>query len=55
MSYIPSHAMPHAYVHEDDEEGNGAGKRQGAGRPSRGLMLGGAAALVGYLLYRALR
>jgi hypothetical protein len=50
MSYIPSHAMPHAYAHEEDE---GARHRGGA-KSSSALMIGGAA-LVGYLLYRVFR
>ncbi len=49
MSYIPSHAMPHAYVHEDEDEA--ARKRQ---PPSNALKIAGGA-LLGYLLYRALR
>jgi hypothetical protein len=51
MSYIPSHAMPHAYVHDEEEEGRG---RKAGAKPSNALLIGGAA-LVGYLLYRALR
>lgn len=50
MSYIPSHAMPHAYAHEEVE---GAGRVAGTKATST-LMIGGAA-LVGYLLYRAFR
>lgn len=46
MSYIPNHAMPHAYVHEEEET-------ETRKQPSA-LMIGGAA-LVGYLLYRILR
>lgn len=50
MSYIPSHAMPHAYAHEEDD---GAGRRAST-KSSSALMIGGAA-LVGYLLYRVFR
>ena len=52
MSYIPSHAMPHAYVHDEDESGESR-KRPAGSQPSA-LMIGGAA-LLGYLLYRAFR
>lgn len=51
MSYIPNHAVPHAYVHDEDEEER---SRKADWKPSNALMLGGAA-LAGYLLYRALR
>lgn len=47
MSYIPSHAMPHAYVHEDEAE---TAPRKG---PSALMIAGGA--LLGFLLYKALR
>jgi hypothetical protein len=53
VSYIPSHAMPHAYVHDDEDETE-RDRPEAGSRPSNALMLGGAA-LVGYLLYRALR
>lgn len=46
MSYIPSHAMPHTYVHEDKEET----PRE---RPNALVIAG--AALLGFLLYKALR
>lgn len=52
MSYIPSHAMPHAYVHDEDEQD--AGKcRAASGRPTTALVIGGA--VLGFLLFRALR
>lgn len=47
MSYIPSHAMPHAYVHEDEET---SPER----KPPSALMIAGGA-LLGLLLYKALR
>ena len=52
MSYIPSHAMPHAYVHDEDEDGEARQRRDA--QASTALKIGGAA-LVGWLLYRALR
>ena len=59
MSYIPSQAMPHAYVHEDadeDENRRDADRNRSAEGPrlSNGVMLGGAVVLT-YMLYRALR
>ena len=54
MSYIPSHAMPHAYVHDEDEEGSERRRREGDAGPSNALKIAGGA-LLGYLLYRALR
>ena len=45
MSYIPNHAMPHAYVHEEESEP----RKQ----PSALMIAGGA--LLGYLLFKALR
>ena len=52
MSYIPSHAMPHAYANDEDED-EAARKRRGE-QTTTALKIGGAA-LVGWLLYRALR
>lgn len=50
MSYIPSHAMPHAYVHDEED----AGKRRVAnGRPTTAMVIGGA--VLGFLLLKALR
>jgi hypothetical protein len=49
MSAIPSSAMPHAYVHDDEERED---TNAGSG-PSKGLLIGGAVAA--YLLYRILR
>ena len=46
MSYIPSHAMPHAYVHEEEESA--------PRKPPSALMIAGGA-LLGFLLYKALR
>ncbi len=54
MSYIPSHAMPHTFVHDEDEDTGERRQRAGDAGPSNALKIGGAA-LLGYLLYRALR
>lgn len=51
MSYIPSHAMPHAYVHEDDSPETR--RRTGPIAPTTALAIGGA--VLGYLLFKALR
>lgn len=53
MSYIPSHAMPHAYVH-DEEDGGTARRRSEGAMPSNALMIAGGA-LLGFLLYKVLR
>ena len=55
MSTIPSSAMPHTFVHEDDEEFGGKNKQANAAAsgPSAGTLIGGAVAA--YLLYRILR
>lgn len=53
MSYIPNHAMPHAYADDYEEGEEQRRERAPAAQPSA-LMIGGAA-LLGYLLYRALR
>jgi len=56
MSAIPSSAMPHTFVHEDDEEFSGAKKTDNdtdASSPSAGMLIGGA--IAAYLLYRVLR
>ena len=34
MSYIPSHAMPHAYVHEDEDGGEPDEEDDGGDEPS---------------------
>lgn len=47
MSYIPSHAMPHAYAHDEEEESPPP-------KASSALMIAGGA-LLGFLLYKALR
>lgn len=53
MSYIPSHAMPHAYVHESEDAATPR-TRSAIGEKATALMIGGAA-LLGYLLFRAVR
>jgi len=54
MSYIPSQAMPHAYVHDEDDTGETARThRRGEAGPSAGVIIGGA--IAGYLLYRLFR
>lgn len=50
MSSIPSSAMPHAYVHED-EDPDTADRAQW---PANGILIGGAA-VVAYFLYRIFR
>ena len=56
MSYIPSHAMPHTFAHEDEDyrEPGERKEPQAEANSSIGLKLAGAA-LAGFLLYRALR
>jgi hypothetical protein len=49
MSTIPNSAMPHAYVHDDEE----ADDDRRLGAPSAGLLIGGA--IAAYLLYKVLR
>lgn len=54
MSAIPSSAMPHTFVHEDDEEfGHPKKGHAEASAPSAGMLIGGA--IAAYLLYRVLR
>lgn len=57
MSAIPSSAMPHTFAHEGedlrDPHGGEVEEAETRGPPT-GLLLAGAA-LVGYLLFRALR
>mgnify|MGYP000563051489 CR=1 FL=1 len=53
MSYIPSHAMPHAYVHDEEDDGGARRQTEGA-RSSNALKIAGGA-LLGFLLYKALR
>lgn len=48
MSTIPNSAMPHAYVHVEDE-----GRRPEQAKASSGVLIGGA--IAAYLLYRFLR
>ena len=50
MSTIPSSAMPHAYVHDKDEER----ERTQLALPSPAVLVAGAVALL-YLIRRALR
>lgn len=54
MSYIPSHAMPHTYVHEDDRDENGRKRSEGGANLPTALKLVGAA-LAGLFVYRVLR
>ena len=49
MSTIPNSAMPHAYAHDEDDDG----KREAGSGPSAGLLIGGA--IAAYLLYKVLR
>ncbi|WP_168194206.1 hypothetical protein [Altererythrobacter sp. TH136] len=53
MSAIPSSAMPHAFVQEDDDP-SATERVENQGTPSRGLLIGGAA-VAAYLLYKVLR
>lgn len=52
MSSIPSSAMPHAYVHEDEDPDNAVGSRPDW--PANAIVIGGAA-VVAWLLYRIFR
>lgn len=59
MSNIPAAAMPHAYAEEgvdlrDPHGGHGTEEQDQPDALPTGLLLGGAA-LLGFLLYRALR
>ena len=56
MSYIPSHAMPHTFAHEDEDyrEPGGRIEPQPEAGHSMALKLAGAA-LAGFLVYRVLR
>ena len=51
MSSIPSSAMPHAYV--DEDEAGEAGSKREFSMPSTGMLIGGA--VLAYVLYRVLR
>lgn len=52
MSFIPASAMPHTYVHDEDDSART--RRDLTKWPANGVLIGGAAA-VAYFLYRIFR
>jgi hypothetical protein len=54
MSYIPNHAMPHTYVHDEDGSAPSGSLGSASATPARALKIAGGA-LVGLLLFKLLR